>query len=89
MRNLLTDDEYAILKNLEKRWKWITRDEYGSLELFSNKPRKNYGTWGYVGKHGYLSNFDHLFDFIKNEYDEPYEIAQLIDAYETMMDCRF
>ena len=84
MGNLITEDEYVILKNIPKHYKWIAR-EYSSLELFSIKPKKIHGTWGYEGRHGFLSVFDHLFQFIKWEDKEPHEIAQLISAYETMM----
>lgn len=91
MRNLLTDDEYAILKNLPKEWKWIVRhDNWQNLWIFVNKPTRYGGVW--TDREEYddeqFDLFNHLFQFIKWE-DEPYEIAQLIDAYETMMDCRY
>ena len=82
----LSHDEYVILKNVSERFKWIVRhDSGGYLWLFVNRPTKEgYCTWidleEYDDEH--FDVFNHLFQFIKKEDEEPYEIAKLIADYE-------
>ena len=72
----LTDDEKTILRNLPKEYKWIARDKNGSIFLYIDKPVKrnfwldNFGT--------IRLPFDHLFQFIKWEDEEPYSIEDLL-----------
>lgn len=74
----LTEDEKVILRNLpKKRYEWISRDENGSIYLYKRKPNKgsySWGVWGGVS----LFPFDHIFEFIKWEDDEPYSIEELL-----------
>ena len=77
----LTEDEKAILRNLPKKWKYIVRDEDSCLWIFNDyKPHKGNTTpeWlGSIGKSFIL--FQHLFQFIKWEDEEPYLISDLLE----------
>ena len=89
---ILTEDEKVILRNLDKKWKWIARNEWeDTLVLFTDKPirRMPYrtsqeevdgdGEWVALKGVEYieLRQFNHLFQFIKWE-DEPYSIKELL-----------
>ena len=43
--SLLTEDERVILRNLDKKWKWIGRDEVDCLRIFKDKPYREKGYW--------------------------------------------
>lgn len=82
----LTEDEKVILRNLDKKWKWITKDNYeepkiinNDLVLFEHKPIKNdYFFEASVENTDsvYFSGFNHLFKFIKPM--ECYSIEELL-----------
>ena len=78
----LTDDEIVILKNIPKNYKWIART-IGILVIFENAPfkisyNKEFG-WDYKkGSSDNIRLFSHLFKFIKNEDEEPYNIDELL-----------
>lgn len=74
----LTDDEKAILKNIPKKYKWIARDKSGKLYIFINKPYKIDFLWYAVDSIYDLNVFNHLFQFIKWENEEPYLIEDLL-----------
>ena len=38
-------NEIFKLKDLDKRWKWITKDKFGSLYVFSIKPTQSKDRW--------------------------------------------
>ena len=42
------DDELCILRNIDKKYKWIARDESGSLCIFDEKPKKSEEMWDNV-----------------------------------------
>lgn len=74
----LSDAERVILENIDKEYKWIVREKCGRLFLQTDmqKPYKDDEGW-----HGYgveLDFFDHLFQFIKWEDTEPYNIEELL-----------
>lgn len=84
----LTEDEKAILRNINKCFKYITRDS-GGLMIFEGKPRlvmyedaenKDYSiAWiSEWGQRVSLKPFNHLFTFIKYEDTEPYNIDSLL-----------
>ena len=74
----LTEDEKAILRNLDKRYKWITRS-YGMLEIYEEKQEAILKHMGVIyGDRVWLKPFDHLFTFIKDEDTEPYLIEELL-----------
>lgn len=79
----LTHDEYVILKNLPSWCKWIAKDKYTMIStVFEEKPSKFDYIWGCNEMSQKLSLFDNLFQFVKWEDEEPYEIAKLIADYE-------
>ena len=43
-----TDDELCILRNIDKKYKWIARDKSGSLCIFDKKPKKSEEMWDNV-----------------------------------------
>ena len=80
----LSNDEYVILKNLPSEYKWIVRNENGDVKLFTDKPCKYQGCncWSYKSWEYLFYLYNDLFQFIKWEDEEPYEIAKLIEDYE-------
>ena len=73
----LTEDEKAILKVLLKeKYKWIARDKNGCLYVYASKPEKVITIWEGSGLP--MMPFNHLFQFIKWEDDEPYSIEELL-----------
>ena len=83
----LTNDEIAILRNIDKKYKWIARDKNGILYIYDSVPEKrgNY-KWSRDTLHvdilSNLSLFSHLFNFIKWTDDEPYNINDLLDSMQ-------
>lgn len=77
----LSNDEYVILKNIDKDIKWIARDMSENLYVHSHKPRKFNSFWDNLGDSD-ITVFNHLFQFVKWEDEEPYSIQELIENYE-------
>lgn len=79
-RTTLTENEKAILKSVNKQYEWIVRQRDGNLALYKDKPIKieNFGNW--VNEKGYyfFIPFNHLFQFIKWENENPYNIDDLL-----------
>lgn len=75
---LLTADERVILRNLDKKYKWIARDENGELYIYIGEPFKDYDLWRNGVDSCYFLLFNHLFQFIKWEDKEPYNIEELL-----------
>lgn len=81
---VLTEDEKTILKNLPKKFKYIARDKNGNLWIYEIPVEKHTSVWE-------MSNeckrsdvldfeaFEHLFQFIKWEDEEPYSIKELLN----------
>lgn len=80
---LLSEAEYHILKNVTATWEWIARDEDGGLFIYTEKPYKSTSYWKYTSKYIELGIYEHLFSCVKWEDDEPWEIAKLLERYET------
>lgn len=81
----LTDDEITILRNIDKRFKYITRDEDNRLFIYKEKPYKNDIHWSSNDINDDFLDFymfDNLFQFIKWEDDEPYLIEDLLKEQE-------
>ena len=75
---ILTDDEIVILKNIDKSWAYIAREKSGELCLATDNMRKSYYYWDTDGTMDSLYWFNHLFQFIKWEDEEPYDIDDLL-----------
>lgn len=74
----LSEAERVILENIDKEFKWICRDKDGTLCTFMLGPEKSDRVW-LKGGRGKLANvFNHLFQFIKWEDENPYNIEELL-----------
>ena len=78
--SLLTEDERVILRNIVDDYRWISRDKDGGLHIFESKPDKEHDHWSisYYYSFESLCLFRKLFQFIKWEDDEPYNIEELL-----------
>lgn len=76
----LTEDEKTILKNIDKSWAYIARNKSGELCIATDDMYKNNYYWDTDGIMDDLCLFNHLFQFIKWEDDEPYDIDDLLKA---------
>ena len=86
-RKKFTDDELCILRNIDKKYKWIARDKvnkdevnkYGDLNIYIGKPKESTTSWlpsdVYCEFHGY----NNLFQSIKWEDDEPVYIDDYVE----------
>ena len=74
----LAEDEKAILRNVPKDYKWIARDASGMVYIYTQRPEKLSCIWSGNSYGGIVIPFDHLFQFIKWEDDEPYSIEDLL-----------
>lgn len=72
----ITEDETVILRNVPKHYEWIARDNDGHLHIYASKPKKGLTIWADTGLP--MVTFDHLFQFIKWEDEEPYSIEELL-----------
>lgn len=78
----LTDDEKAILRNLEPKFKFIARDKNRVLFIYMIKPYKDKARWESDASCLSIDIFGHLFQFIKWEDEEPYNIQELLKEVE-------
>ena len=76
----LTKDEKVILKNVPKEYKYIARDKNGWIFLYIDKPVKRNFWFDDCGTIRFP--FDHLFQFIQWEDEEPYSIEELLGGEE-------
>ena len=80
----ITKNEKAILESIDKEYKWIARDSDGNLGVYTDKPSKNFYGWGNHDYYKYFELFNHLFQFIKFEDKEPYNIQELFENCEVV-----
>lgn len=66
-----TDDELCILRNIDKKCKWIARDKDGALFNYSVIPSKCDNGWNSGSYMTSLYAFNHLFNSIQWEDEEP------------------
>lgn len=80
----ISADEKAILRNLPEEFKYIARDQNGGIYTYREKPIKSRREW-IDGAATSLNLYNHLFQFVKWEDDEPYSIEELLkeDTYES------
>ena len=82
----INKEEYEVLKELVDEWKWIARDYSANLFVYKERPKKFEGTqsWDDLKDNcAYLRN--DLFHFIQWEDREPYNVAELIKEYESIL----
>lgn len=83
---VLTDDEKVILRNINKAFKYIARDRGDSLFVYTSKPIKKRNDWKFndidenlKDEWSAITIYNHLFQFIKWEDEEPYLIEDLLN----------
>ena len=76
-----SDDELCILRNIDKKYKWIARDESGSLCIFDEKPKKSEEMWDNVTHSDFieLNCYNNLFNSIHWDDEEPVRIDDYVD----------
>lgn len=74
----LSNAERVILENIDKKYQWIARDKNNMLCVYEVEPRKVSRFWGSSNCMEIFDFFNHLFQFIKWEDEEPYEIKELL-----------
>lgn len=76
---VLTDDEKVILRNIDKAFRYIARDKDGDLYIYIEKTTKSKAChWNPTGCRCFVA-YNHLFQFIKWEDEEPYSIEDLLN----------
>lgn len=77
----ITEDEKAILRNLPEEYRFISRDKSGELYIYRDKPEKGSEFWenGIGNKVFYLMMFNHLFQMVRWEDDEPWKFEDLLN----------
>ena len=81
-----SDDELCILRNIDKKYKWIARDkvckdeydDYGNLNIYLGKPNKDAVSWLPYDNYGDFNGYNHLFQSIKWEDEEPIYIDDYV-----------
>ena len=79
-----TDDELYILRNIDKKYKWIAKDKDGLICTYINKPKKTEKLWsdGWSNGESYASLEaikNSLFNSIQWEDEEPVFIDDYVD----------
>lgn len=74
----LTEDEKVILRNIDKTFKWITRDCDNELVVHDEMPIKTSEPAWFSDNSASLEAFEHLFQFVKREDNDPYLIEDLL-----------
>ena len=79
-----TDDELYILRNIDKKYKWIAKDKNGLICTFVSKPIKTEKLWsdGWSNGESYASLEaikNSLFTEIKWEDEEPIYIDEYVE----------
>src|SRR5699024_528173 len=69
----ITEDEKTILRNLPGKYEWIARDKNGRLCVYQGRPSKVVTAWGCTSGHRFFDLFNHLFQMIHWEDDEPWK----------------
>ena len=74
----LMEAERVILKNINKNYKWIARDEDGQLNIYYQEPIKREDYWAEGIATTEFWAFEHLFQFITWEDEQAYNIEELL-----------
>ena len=76
-----TDDELCILRNIDKEYKWIARDRWGEMWIYSDKPKKENEQWNWNTYNFKPLNIfkNSLFTEIKWEDEEPIYIDDYVN----------
>ena len=71
-----TNDEKAIARNIDQKYKWVARDRDGNLYVYEEKPKKEESSW-YSDGCSLFFQFNHLFSAIKWKDEEPTRIRDI------------
>lgn len=76
-----TDDELCILRNIDSEYNWVARSSCeNTLLIFAKKPVKNdLKSWSAVGRNTIFNAYNHLFQNIKWEDEEPVFIDDYVE----------
>ena len=82
-----TDEELCILRNIDKKYKWIARDKvdrdeydnYGNLNRYFGKHNKYTVNWLPSDEYCEFHAYNHLFQSIKWEDEEPVYIDDYVE----------
>ena len=77
-----SQDELCILRNIDKKYKWIARDdEDGGICIFIEKPLRKKHIWDLERSSHYMffSCYNHLFNSIQWEDEEPVYIDDYVE----------
>ena len=76
-----TDDELCVLRNIDKEYKWIARDRWGEMWIYSDKPKKENEQWNWNTYNFKPLNIfkNSLFTEIKWEDEEPIYIDDYVN----------
>lgn len=74
-----TNDEMIVAKNISREYKWMTRDESGTLWAFAEKPHKELvgGIWNSLSRVCDMTAFGWMFKSITWEDKEPMLIKNI------------
>lgn len=75
---VFTEEEKAILRNVSEDYKYITRDSFGDLELFTEEPSKENRCWDYSCDNAFFDIFNNIFKCIQWTDEEPCEFRKYI-----------
>ena len=78
---VLSDDELIILKNINKKYKFIARDNDGRLFAYMSEPIRRDTDWGLRSENEYASLvvFNHLFKMVKDTDEKATSIYSLVE----------
>ena len=76
-----TSDELCILRNIDSEYNWVARSSCeNTLLIFAKKPVKNdLKSWSTVGKNTLFNAYNHLFQNIQWEDEEPVFIDDYVE----------
>lgn len=82
----LSEVERIILENIDKQYQWIARDKDSNLYIYENKPHKTPDLCWNADKEccGFFA-FNHLFQMMQWEDEEPTNIEELIKKEISVM----
>ena len=77
----ISDDELTILKNIDKRYNFIARDDDGILFAYMSEPIRGLIGWsvGHGNQYASLNVFSHLFKMVKDIDNKATSIYSLIE----------
>lgn len=75
------DDELCILRNIDSEYNWVARSSCeNTLLIFAKKPVKNdLKSWSTVGKNTIFNAYNHLFQNIQWEDEDPVFIDDYVE----------